>query len=106
MYRCPVCGYPELDEAHRSPGGNDSYAICPACGFQYGIADGDLGISYEQWRSQWVDGGMKWWSSRDMPVWWDPAKHLNDLLGSPEADAKANLADEPDTHPDQDLDRN
>jgi pimeloyl-ACP methyl ester carboxylesterase len=56
---CPVCGWPDLTEAPRSPGGGGSYEICPSCGFQFGVTDDDAGISYAEWRRRWVEGGAK-----------------------------------------------
>ncbi|MEN3943092.1 hypothetical protein WJU23_17470 [Prosthecobacter sp. SYSU 5D2] len=61
-YFCPVCGYARLKELPRSASGGPSYEICPACGFQFGVSDDDDEITYEQWRADWVDGGMEWTS--------------------------------------------
>ena len=47
-YRCPVCGYPGLDEPPRTEESGASYEICPSCGFEFGVTDEDRGISYQQ----------------------------------------------------------
>ncbi len=72
MYLCPVCGYPELKEP-----ADMGDQFCPSCGFQFGITDDDLGFTYEQWRQQWIEGGMMWWSpSRQPPELWNPVVQL------------------------------
>ena len=65
-YTCLVCNFPKLKSPPRSASGGGSYEICPACGFQYGVDDDDLGITHEQWRAKWVAGGAKW-SSKGTP---------------------------------------
>jgi len=79
---CPVCGYPDLREAPRSEGGGGSYEICPSCGFQFGVSDDDQGLSYEQWRKTWRDGGMKWSSQRKRPPKWSPESQLAQISGT------------------------
>lgn len=71
---CPVCAYPNLTEPPRAKSGGGSYEICPACGFEFGVSDDDLGHTYESWRNAWVAKGMKW-SSRGtkQPAGWAPA---------------------------------
>lgn len=82
-YKCPVCGFPGLTEPPRSPRtGGASYEICPSCGFQFGVTDDDLGLSYAAWRQQWVERGMPW-DSGDLeppPEGWVPAAQLKVLL--------------------------
>lgn len=75
-HTCPVCGYPDLREAPRSKRSGGSYEICPSCGFQFGVTDDDQGLSYEQWRETWRDGGMKWSSQQTKPAHWNPAAQL------------------------------
>lgn len=78
-HRCPVCGYPDLEESPRSEKtGGGSYEICPSCGFQFGVSDGDEGFSYEEWRRRWVERGLPWDSAgiRPVPSGWDPARQL------------------------------
>ena len=85
--RCPVCGY-LLDFL---PWGvsreSASHEICPCCGTEFGFHDDALLDNSEDrekaWakrRKQWIDGGMKWWSSaRNPPPNWNPAKQLTKL---------------------------
>ena len=82
-YDCPVCGYDELYEPPRSAEGGGSYEICPSCGFQFGVSDEDKGISYEEWRKRWIEGGMAWWSrrGRTRPADWNPSKQLERVTG-------------------------
>jgi hypothetical protein len=82
-YRCPVCGYLGLVDPARSREGFASYEICPSCGFEFGVSDDDLGVSYGQWRAEWVADGMQWWSSgRPAPADWDPRRQLRELADS------------------------
>jgi hypothetical protein len=80
-YRCPVCGYPRLEDPPRTEQGYPSYEICSSCGFEFGVTDDDRGISYEQWRAEWVGGGMRWWSRLPQPAGWDPRRQLRELTG-------------------------
>jgi hypothetical protein len=57
---CLVCDYPHLSEPPRSEFGGGSFEICPCCGFQFGVNDDGEGISYDDWRRKWENGGMKW----------------------------------------------
>lgn len=76
-YVCPVCGWPELHEAPRSTSGAASFELCPCCGFEFGYDDDDQGLTYEQARTRWMGGGMKWWSTtRPPPEGWDAAQQL------------------------------
>ncbi|HEX6522170.1 MAG TPA: hypothetical protein VF070_19520 [Streptosporangiaceae bacterium] len=81
-YRCPVCGYPGLEEPPRTEESGPSYEICPSCGFEFGVTDDDRGISYEQRRAEWIAGGMRWWSRRPVPPGWDPRAQLRELMES------------------------
>jgi len=82
-HTCPVCGYPDLLGEPRSKRSGGSYEICPSCGFQFGVTDDDKGISYEQWRETWREGGMKWSSQRPQPAKWDPAAQLARVSAAP-----------------------
>lgn len=81
VHTCPVCGFPDLHESPRGPGGGGSYEICPSCGFQFGVSDDDVGHRYETWRAEWQRRG-KPWSSRGIvpPPDWDPDRQLEGLL--------------------------
>ena len=79
-HTCPVCAYAKLKEAPRSSSGGGSFEICPACGFQFGVSDDDDGISYEEWREDWLERGMEWSSiGIKKPKGWDPQKALSSL---------------------------
>ncbi len=80
---CPVCGYPELDEAPRSVRGGGSSEICPSCGFEFGWTDEAQGYDYAMWRAKWVAEGMAWSDAAQPPDdGWDPAAQLAVLAAS------------------------
>jgi hypothetical protein len=80
QFMCPVCGFPDLHEAPRSPAGGGSYEICPSCGFEFGVSDDDQGYTYTQWRSKWIANGMPWMSiDMKRPDGWDPVSQLHGL---------------------------
>ena len=69
MHVCPVCGYRALPFA---PG---DYHICPCCGTEFGADDVDF--SHEEFRSRWIDGGMRWFSkATPPPKKWSPVEQL------------------------------
>ncbi len=80
-YRCPVCGYGELNAPPHNPiSGGASDEICPSCGFQFGFDDDDRHISYEEWRERWVNSGMQWSSvGRPQPAHWNPVAQVAGL---------------------------
>jgi hypothetical protein len=79
-YTCPVCGFNGLDEPPCSPEGYGLFEICPSCGFQFGVTDDDLGISFQDWRESWIAKGMPWSSNgRRAPEDWNPKDQLCNL---------------------------
>lgn len=79
-HQCPVCGYPGLSEPPETEG-SPSFEICPSCGFEFGVSDGDEGFSYRQWRERWIRGGCSWWSeSQKPPDDWQPVLQLAGLI--------------------------
>ncbi len=77
---CAACGWRNLELPQRSSSGGASHEICPACGFEPGYTDDDQNISYEDWRQQWVAGGLKWFSSSvPRPADWNPIVNLHSL---------------------------
>jgi hypothetical protein len=76
---CPVCGFDELDEPPYSRDGFGLFEICPSCYFQFGVTDDDQGISFAEWRKQWVSKGMPWSSKRPVPLGWNPREQLERL---------------------------
>jgi len=75
-HTCPVCHYPNLTEPPRSQSGGGSYEICPSCGFQFGVSDDDCGLTYRQWRENWLKTGAKWSGQQKPPVNWNAAAQL------------------------------
>jgi hypothetical protein len=85
-----------LREPPRSKRSGGSFEICPSCGFQFGVTDDDQGLSYEQWRKTWRDGGMKWSSQRTPPADWDPSAQLARVSGPGKKGRKRDVGgDEP-----------
>lgn len=83
-YTCPVCGYPDLKRNPRTDVSGGSYEICPSCGFQFGVSDDDRGLSYEDWRSRWVNRGMPWNAvGIHEPLGWDPVAQLSRVTQVP-----------------------
>lgn len=78
-YLCPICGYDKLDEpAYQGLSG--SLEMCPSCGFQYGVDDHDRDITHEQWREQWIQNAMPWFSQGvPTPVDWNPRQQLQNI---------------------------
>lgn len=79
-YTCPICGFPALERCPHPPQGGASDEICPSCGFQFGYDDDDRGISFEQWRENWIAKGMPWFSAGTKPTnGWSPVTQLSRL---------------------------
>jgi rRNA maturation protein Nop10 len=79
-YTCPVCGFDDLKEPPYSREGHGLFEICPSCGFQFGVTDDDLGISFREWRESWVAKGMPWSSiGIAAPARWNPREQLQKL---------------------------
>ncbi len=77
---CPVCGYHGLMSPPWTESGGGSYEICPSCSFQFGVSDDDRGISFEEWRNQWIREGMPWDEHRTLPPdGWDPLAQLRSI---------------------------
>jgi hypothetical protein len=68
-YTCPVCGY---DQLLYPP---TDYNICPSCGTEFGYTD--FTRDHAELRMHWIDGGMRWHSSRiPAPPQWNPEQQL------------------------------
>jgi hypothetical protein len=69
-YLCPVCWY---DKLHEDPMQDDgtiaaTYEICPQCGTEFGYDNDNIlfpGVTIESLRQKWIDGGSKWWATRE-----------------------------------------
>jgi hypothetical protein len=99
-WSCPVCGYPELDvppyakigappyTVRGGPPyalflGAPSYDVCPCCGFEFGYDDEPgavaRGLSFEEYRREWIAGGCRWFMSSGMPPdGWSPRRQLDE----------------------------
>ena len=79
MHKCPVCGWPELNEESHSIYGSGSHEICRSCGVQFGLHD--YNESFDELRQKWISEGMKWrGKSKTSPPSWDPEKQLQALI--------------------------
>lgn len=68
-FPCPVCNY-QMDQAPAD------WRYCPSCGTEFGYHD--AGRTYEQLRTEWIAGGMLWWSpTRNAPLGWDPWRQVS-----------------------------
>lgn len=78
---CSACGYRHLTLPQLSASGGASHEICPSCGYEPGYTDDEQGLTFEQWRSEWVAKGMAWFSSgQARPENWNPVRDLHALL--------------------------
>jgi len=79
-YICPVCGYPELEEApllriennkriYSYNLGAPTFVICICCGTEFGYDDDEL--SWKELRDKWVKNGAKWFNENKKPVDWN-----------------------------------
>ena len=97
QYMCPVCGYIGLDNPPYGGKLDPSYEICPCCSFEYGYDDASEGFTFQQWRKEWIDGGMIWnrISHRPPPPNWDPETQVAKVMhingGGLDGDDKAAL---------------
>ena len=74
-FLCPVCGYPDLEEAAYSPQGLASFEICPCCRTEFGYQD--FARTHAELRIDWLARGAKWESkSHPPPDGWDPYEQL------------------------------
>ena len=79
-HTCPVCGFNDLNEPPYSRDGHGLFEICSSCGFQFGVTDDDLGMSFREWRESWVAKGMPWSSKGGTaPPRWNPQEQLKKL---------------------------
>ena len=75
---CPVCGFPGLDAAAYSKGGDPSFEICPCCGTEFGYHDSRT--SHSDLRLKWIKDGMPWHSKSHIPPrGWDPVEQIRSV---------------------------
>jgi hypothetical protein len=84
---CPVCGYAGLKEPPYAATNAEityavpSFEICPSCAFEFGFDDEAVGLSFAEYRKQWVDAGCQWSSTqRRPPENWSGARQLQQFL--------------------------
>jgi hypothetical protein len=78
LFVCPICGYPNLNEAPYDDNGCTSFNICPCCGTEFGYDD--FTTPHSVLRKKWIIGGMKWWNKNLLPPNnWNPKDQLNKL---------------------------
>ncbi len=83
MYRCPICGYPDLAEPAWD-NGTGSDEICPCCGTHLGYDDaagGDAAERERTWvslRQSWLVNGCPWFSQkRRPPAGWSASAQMS-----------------------------
>jgi len=76
---CPVCGYDQLKEAPFDSFGYPSYEICSCCGYEYGFDDESEGISFNEYREEWIKKGFKYRDQEEKPQDWDKDMMLEQL---------------------------
>lgn len=87
-FRCISCGFDGIHQPSYTEDGIPSFEICPCCGFQPGFDDLSEGVSAEQYRKQWIEGGKQWWSTLvPPPESWDPDVQLRIFRSSSDEDA-------------------
>jgi len=86
---CPICGYPELDEApfnylengiksYSYSKGAPTYEICPCCGIEFGYTDYEK--TWDELRKEWIDSNYKWkHTTAQKPSNWNPKKQLKNI---------------------------
>lgn len=70
LLRCKVCGFKQHDFPWGQDGETPSFDICACCGVEFGYEDATL-ISVKKYRSNWIEGGSKWFSIKDRPLNWN-----------------------------------
>jgi hypothetical protein len=78
---CPACGYEINFEPWEQEFPSDG--ICPCCGIHFGYDDfageekSKRQEKYLQWRANWINKGMKWFSRHTLPPKdWNPDQQL------------------------------
>lgn len=83
VFICPVCMYPDLDEAPYDSFGCASYNICPCCGTEFGYDDSS--VTHLALRQRWRESGMRWWSvSQSPPQGWSAELQLKGMRSAEE----------------------
>ncbi|WP_244927420.1 hypothetical protein [Priestia filamentosa] len=53
--------------------------ICSCCGFQPGYDDIELGMTIEEYREYWIQGGSIWFENKAKPRDWDLKQQLANI---------------------------
>ena len=67
---CPVCGYDNLSEVPYDAYGLPTYVICPCCGYEFGFDDESKGISFSNYRKNWIRIGFPFFNKKRKPQKW------------------------------------
>ena len=96
LFTCPCCGYVGLNARpyarlprhsivrgltppYADHFGLASYEVCHCCGFEFGNDDDPgtaAGESFEQFLTDWVSDGCKWFQPDERPDDWDLERQL------------------------------
>ena len=67
---CPVCGYDDLPEVPYDSYGFPTYVICPCCGYEFGFDDESKGISFSEYRDNWISNVFRFFNKKRKPKEW------------------------------------
>ncbi len=80
LYMCSVCGWDRLTGPPYDRNGNPSYEICCCCGFEFGFDDLSNGLTFNSYRTAWIDRGMPWFNPSDKPPMWNAGVQLGRVV--------------------------
>ena len=79
MNICKVCGYDGLEYPQYLESGEANFTICECCGFEAGYDDLDQGLTFDDYRKNWLESGAKWFNENKKPENWDVSKQLQKI---------------------------
>ena len=65
---CPVCGYNGLKEPPYDNHGCASFEVCACCGFEFGFDDLSEGLTFDEYKKNWINNGSKWFNESCKPM--------------------------------------
>lgn len=77
-YKCPVCGYPDLEEPPRDGNGRPSFDICDCCGIEFGYED-CTEENIIKYRKKWIESDGEWFSKDSKPNNWNMEQQLKNI---------------------------